>query len=742
MTPRDLITTHFRLTLPQKSALKKLGLTTIHDLLYHIPVRYDEGGERTITSDAPAGKEVTLYGRFVKLETKKSWKRRVPVTEGIFEDGAGRIKAMWFHQPYIAKMVPVGAPVKVVAKIAGTDAKRYLANPHVERIDVLPDNGETLFHIQHGDNSTTAHPHTTLSSAVDEQSPHLQPVYAESHGITSLWFYHAMKRIFEHGVHETMPDPLPLPLLLKYHLPALKTALVFVHTPKKRSDAEVARKRFAFEEVLCVQLVAQARRKERESIGAIPVPLQATDIATFTSRFPFTLTEAQEKAIFTIVRDMSSTKPMSRLLEGDVGSGKTAVAATIAFAATAARDTRAHHLFAQVAYMAPTEVLAKQLFFNFITYFQHLPLRIGLLTGDTILKFPSKTDPTIPTKVSRTQMLEWIRTGEIHIVVGTHALTQKTVTFSNLLLAIIDEQHRFGTRQRFSMTQKHKLGTRHTSSPHLLSMTATPIPRTLALTVYGDLDLTLLDSMPPGRKPVVTQVISPKERTDVYARIRDALREGRQAYIICPRIDEPDPEKEFALEAKSVLKTAEEMREGPFKDMRVGIMHSKQSTAEKDAVMQKFANHTIDILVATSVVEVGVNVPNATIIMIEGAERFGLAQLHQLRGRVIRSTHQAYCYLVSESTSKATKDRLKAITTAKNGFELAEKDLALRGAGELYGRKQWGVSDIGMEAIKNIKLVEAAREEARTLLKQDPTLSRHQLLAQRTRERESLLHFE
>jgi ATP-dependent DNA helicase RecG len=768
MLATDLLTSHFRLTAPQKAALKKLRLNTVHDLLYHVPVRYEAQGEREMVQTALAGAEVTLYGMFVKLETKKSWARRIPVTEGIFEDGSGRIKAMWFHQPYIAKMITLGKPVKVVAKIAGTNDKKYLANPVVEKLDSLPDNIDSLL----ADHSSDASRHRTLHDTLTNTSLNergietsagetnsLMPVYAESRGITSLWVFHALKRVFESGLLEVIEDPLPAYMREKYHLPELADALLYIHTPRKQSDADAARKRFAFEEVLCVQLIAMQRRREREDMGAIPVELSAETIAEFTSRFPFSLTEAQNKAVEVIVKDMSQTKPMSRLLEGDVGSGKTAVAATVAYAAVMARDARARHLYAQVAYMAPTEVLAKQLFANFCGYFAHLPVRIGLLTGDTILKFPAKSASSAnesgATKVSRAQLLKWVAEGEVQILIGTHAVVQKTVVFSNLALAIIDEQHRFGTNQRLKIVQKHKAenagkdiaayaGTapRNISSPHLLSMTATPIPRTLALTIYGDLDLTLLDSMPPGRKPVITEIVKPTSRNEVYEKVRKALEEGRQAYVICPRIDEPDPDKEFAMEAKSVVATVEELRSGPFKHYDIGMMHSKQSAKEKDEVMADFAAHHIHILVATSVVEVGVNVPNATIIMIEGAERFGLAQLHQLRGRVIRSTHQAYCYLISESKSQNTKDRLKAITTAKNGFELAEKDLTLRGSGELYGRKQWGVSDIGMEAIKNLKMVEAARAEAKALVDTDQTLNKYPALKKRSAQRDEVLHFE
>ena len=322
------------------------------------------------------------------------------------------------------------------------------------------------------------------------------------------------------------------------------------------------------------------------------------------------------------------------------------------------------------------------------------------------------------------------------MLIGTHALIEKSVQFKHLALVVIDEQHRFGTNQLRKLAKKDK------QLPHLLSMTATPIPRTLALTIYGDLDLTLLDEMPPGRKKIITEIVRPAERSRAYEHMRGLLQEGRQAYVICPRIDEPDPDKAFALQAKSVKAEAKRLKKDIFQEFEIDILHSKMTPKEKDSVMERFSNKEIDILVATSVVEVGVNVPNATMIIVEGAERFGLSQLHQLRGRVVRSNHQAYCFVVPESKGEKTASRLKALSTAKSGFELAEQDLLQRGPGELSGRKQWGISDIGMEALKNLKLVEAARTEALELIKKDETLSRHPLLAEIVASRAQQAHFE
>jgi ATP-dependent DNA helicase RecG len=420
-----------------------------------------------------------------------------------------------------------------------------------------------------------------------------------------------------------------------------------------------------------------------------------------------------------------------------VGSGKTAVAATAAYAAVQTRPQGQKNGTLQVAYMAPTEILAKQHFESFIQYFENFPIPIGLITGSGCYKFPSKVSKGSYTSISRAQLLTWVAGGEIPVLIGTHALIQKAVKFKHLALVVIDEQHRFGTHQRRALKNKEER-----RLPHLLSMTATPIPRTLALTVYGDLDLTLLDEMPPGRKPIITEVVKPGERSRAYARMREQLAEGRQAYVICPRIDEPDPDKQFALQAKSVKAEAKRLKKEVFPDYSIDILHSKMTPKEKDDVMARFSSHEVDILVATSVVEVGVNVPNATMIFIEGAERFGLSQLHQLRGRVVRSTHQAYCFVCPESRGEQTLARLKALVTAKNGFELAEQDLLQRGPGELSGRKQWGISDIGMEALKNLKLVEAARAEALKIIQQDDTLAKHPLLKAAIAARSAQMHLE
>ncbi len=699
-------------------ALTKLGIKTIEDLLYHFPVRYGDTASVQSIASLKKGDAAIIFGKITKLKTSKGFRTRIAMADAVITDQSSSIKAVWFHQPYLAKMISEESFVRAEGKISERKGELYMSNPKIEVVTTLPIGvGNSLF-------------------GSEGQKDILYPVYPESKGVTSNWIYHAIQKILTPSFLDSLDDAIPAEILEQYHLPSLRTALVWIHGPQKMQDADVARKRFAFEEIFMIQLRKQMQRRIYEEQNAFSIEKQPEDIREFVDRFPFKETPAQARAIETILADFSKSSPMSRLLEGDVGSGKTAVAASTAFAIVTTRPRGQDFGTLQVAYMAPTEILAKQHYESFIKYFRHLPIQIGLITGSGCKKFPSKVNPEGFTDISRTQLLKWVANGEIPILIGTHALIQKEVKFKNLAYVVIDEQHRFGTAQR------QKLARKDGRAPHLLSMTATPIPRTLALTVYGDLDITLLDQMPLGRKPVITEMVWPNNREKVYEHIRALLKEGRQAYIICPRIYEPDPDKEGSLNAKSVTEEAERLQRDIFKEYTIDILHSKMSAKEKDEIMADFSAHKTDILVATSVVEVGVNVPNATVIVIEGAERFGLSQLHQLRGRVIRGTHQPYCYLFAETKSQKTVDRLKALITAKNGFELAEQDLMLRGAGELYGRRQWGLSDLAMEGIKNIKMVEAARTEAARIIHEDPTLSDYPKLASHIAHQKDEIHFE
>jgi ATP-dependent DNA helicase RecG len=742
----DQIVEHFRLTPIQKIALKKLGLIIISDLLYHFPSRYGDTAEARNIETLQKGDLAVIYGKLSGLKTAKSFHTKITMGEGFVEDETGKIHCIWFNQPYMAKMYVDGMLVRIEGKVSQRQKTNqlYFSNPKIEHVAVLPTGvGDSLF----GDKGES---HT------------MYPVYPESRGISSLWLYHALQKIFKSGILDKLNEPMPNDILEKYHLPGIKTALIWIHVPVKRDDAISARKRFSFEEIFTIQLGLQKARKEYKEYPSFAIFTDKKYVHEFIRRFPFQATQAQIHSIETILADMNGEHAMSRLLEGDVGSGKTAVAAATAYAVINSKF--------QVAYMCPTEILAIQHFESFIQYFAYLGIQIGLITSSGCRKFPSKVNPKGWTDISRSQLLKWVENGEISIVIGTHSLIQKSVKFKHLACVIIDEQHRFGTNQRAQLVKKNSQresmtipvetatsidfakqtktlrraeeGLSLTPAPHLLSMTATPIPRTLALTMYGDLDLSLLDESPVGRKPIITEIVLPGKRDDVYEKIRLELQAGRQAYIICPRIDEPDPDKEMALYVKSVKEEAKRLKRDIFKEYEIGILHSRMTPKDKDTAMMNFKNGDIQILCATSVVEVGVNVPNATVIVIEGAERFGLAQLHQLRGRVLRSSNQAYCYAFAESVGEKSVERLKALQNAKNGFELAELDLAQRGAGELSGLHQWGVSDVAMEALKNLKMVEAARTEAAQMIEKDATLQDYPILRKEIENRKKHMHFE
>jgi len=713
----SLIEENFRLIGVQKSALKKLGLKTIRDLLFYFPSRYESFSERKNIIDLQEGDKTTVYGKIVDIKTERSWRKRMAFTKAVVADQTDAINVVWFSQPYIANILKAEEKVALTGKIARNKNGLYIANPTYEKISSYEALG---------------------------QGSALLAIYPETRGLTSRWLRFAVQRILKtldvlnrSTSSVELNDPIPQKILDTYHLPSLKSALFFIHNPKKLGDAEAARKRFSFEEIFFIQLSRLKQRTEIDSKHSFKLAIDKQKLNDFFSVFPFELTQAQKKATQHIVQDLAGSKPMSRLLEGDVGSGKTAVAVVASYLIV---DNGY-----QVAYMAPTEILAQQHFQSFINYFSQLRLttKIGLITSSGCKKFPSKVSPNQATDISRAQLLKWVANGEIPILIGTHSLIQKKVKFKNLALVIIDEQHRFGTRQRAVLASE-----KSEKLPHLLSMTATPIPRTLALTIYSDLDLSLLDEMPQGRQKIITKIVEPNEREKSYEQIRQEIKNTRQAFVICPLIGIgkiPARNTTHSVaggESKNVRQEKDRLQKQVFPEFKIETLHGKMLPKEKEKILHDFRNNKIHILVSTSVIEVGIDVPNATIIIIEGAERFGLAQLHQLRGRVMRSTHQSYCFIFTDSHSQKTHERLNALVNAKSGFELAEYDLQFRGPGELSGLKQWGISDIGMEALKNIKMVEAARLESQNLLKSDPELKKYPLILKRLKTQDHQIHFE
>ncbi|MEA4910966.1 ATP-dependent DNA helicase RecG [bioreactor metagenome] len=748
-----------RLSKEHAIGLKRLKIETVKDLLTYFPSRYADERETRNIENLEKGENVTLFGEIKNLNIKRSFRGHVPMSEGKLVDATGSVKLVWFHQAYIAKMYEEGEFVKVSGVVQEKNGVYSLLNPSIEKA--------SRDHIFYENNIFEEIENKEI------RTKELIPVYKETKGVSSNYLNILIKKVLSNKVllkEIEENDPLPKNILNSLHLPPLEKALLYIHLPKAKDIKKakeqilVAQKRFSFEEIFYLQLLKQSERiKAKESLSfALESNQKETEtlnksfIDKIEKQFKFKLTKAQLEAIKNISKDLRKTEPMGRLLEGDVGSGKTLVAAAVAHLTTHYdnRD-RENGKKLQVAVMAPTEILATQHFESFINFFKKEPVEIGLLTGKICKKFPSKVNPGGSTNISKPQLKRMVEEGNISIVIGTHALIQKTLNFQNLALAIIDEQHRFGVKQRAALANKKSSNTKVLAAndlknltnkrqkitiqkeklPHLLSMTATPIPRTLALTIFGDLDLTVLDELPKNRKPIITKIEKEKDREKVYLEILEEIKNGYQVYVVVPRIDELDEEEMQTAKKLNLRSVASEVKNleeffNQKNEAKIKIfgMHSKVKKEDKESIMQDFADNKIQVLVSTSVIEVGVNVPNATRMIIEGAERFGLAQLHQLRGRIGRGERESVCYLFSNTTSDITFNRLSSLLKSKNGFELAEMDLEQRGIGSLVSGKQWGVSDLAMEAIKNLKLVEIAREEAKNVLEKDLSLEKHPLL--------------
>jgi len=537
---------------------------------------------------------------------------------------------------------------------------------------------------------------------------------------------------------------LPYEIIKKQKLLGISEAIRQIHFPDNEKKAQEAKRRLAFDELFLIQLHMLLQKRKWQKNGAVGMKFDEKaerEIRNFVEGLPFKLTNAQRAASWNIIKDLGKGRPMNRLLEGDVGSGKTLVALIAALFTVKSGY--------QAAFMAPTEILARQHFleakrrlcqseqsrsFSGRRISDEADITIALLTASE-----SKIcENTLEREADRNNLIEKIKNGKIDLLIGTHSLIQEHVTFHNLALSIVDEQHRFGIEQRAKLQREiisMKDGLK--SVPHLLSMTATPIPRTLALTVYGDLDLSVLDEMPRGRQKIITKLVAPGNRNLAYKFIKEQIEKGRQAFVICPLIEESD-----VLEVRSATEEYEKLKNEIYPDLEIGLLHGKMRPKDKESVMKKFSAGGINILVSTSVVEVGIDVPNATVMLIEGADRFGLAQLHQFRGRVGRGEHQSFCFLFTDSTASSAHRRLKALIKCSNGFELAEKDLEIRGPGELVGIRQSGLPDLAMASLSDTELIRSTREEAKNFLSKNPSLSKFQELAKRMKKMKEEIHFE
>jgi len=707
--------------------LRKFGIKTVQDLLFHFPARYDDFSEIISIANArqKLSESVCLQGKISEIKNTRTFKKWMTLTEAVAEDNTGEIKVIWFNQPYLAQNLKEEDFVSLAGKISLGKEGIYLNNPVYERINEWSEPNELT--------------HTGR----------IVPVYPETRGVTSRWLRYVIKPLL-YRFSEQVPETLPEEIIKKQKFLPINEALWQLHFPDSFEAADAAKSRFSFEELFLIQLNVLKERAKLLQKKARACPMDANLMKEFVNFLPFKLTDSQKKCAFQILKDLEKSIPMSRLLEGDVGSGKTVVAAMAALNIASCGH--------QVAFMAPTEILAKQHFKEVSNLLSKFNVKIGLLTGKDAR---IATSDVAITQVSKQSLLGDLENGQLDIVIGTHALIQKGVAFKNLVLAIVDEQHRFGVEQRSELIKNSKL------VPHLLSMTATPIPRTLALTVYGDLDLSLIDEMPKNRKKIKTVIVQPSQRKEAYDFIKKEVGQGKGVFVICPKIESKklggqtpqsfggsdplatpfvpqnyDLRTLAMLEVKAVKDEYKKLSEEIFPDLRITMLHGKMKSKEKEKIMLDFKNGEIDILVSTSVVEVGVDVPRATIMMIEGAERFGLSQLHQFRGRVGRSDTQSYCFLFTTSPDQLNRERLKALVNCDNGFKLAEKDLEIRGPGQLYGTQQWGLPDIAMEGLTNIFLVEKTRQAAKELLEKDPNLETCPMLKERLANLKQRIHFE
>jgi len=665
----------------------KLGLDTIQDLLYHFPHRYDDFSNIVPIDKLGLHKTATIQGKILDIKNSQTFRKRIILTEAIVQDKTGSVKAIWFNQPFLTRNLKKDEQISLSGKLSFGHNGHYISNPSYEviRFTSLQVSGKKLVH-----------------------TAGLIPIYPETAGISSRLIRYIIKLILP--VINQIKDFLPQEIIKNQKLLSLKTALKEIHFPETKILAQKAHHRLAFDELFLVQLSALRQKRALQKQEAKIIPFNKRLIQSFVKNLPFKLTNGQKVATWDILQDIAKSRPMNRLLNGDVGSGKTVVA-TIAAMEVAKSGF-------QVAFMVPTEILAQQHFKEINKLLKEFKLKIGLLTR-SVKKFSEDTD----------------------IVIGTHALIQKKIKFRNLALVIIDEQHRFGVEQRATLLHTKKI------IPHFLTLTATPIPRTLALTVYGDLDISLLREMPKGRQKIITKIVSPVNRQKSYEFIHQQIKQGRQAFVICPLIEESEK-----LEVKSVTQEYEKLTKEIFPDLKISMLHGRMSAKEKQNIMGCFSaqggsassgkNKKTDILVSTSVIEVGIDIPNATVMMIEGADRFGLAQLHQFRGRVGRGKYQSYCFLFSDSSAKATKARLKALLKCESGFDLAEKDLKIRGPGQLYGIRQSGLPNLAMANIGNLPLIEQTRKEANNLLDQSPELKNYPLLSQKLIQFHKTIHFE
>ncbi len=755
----NLTTPVSELTKVGKTAAKRLGYLGIHtaqDLLYYFPFRYEDYRRVVLIKDLRDGESVTISGAVELISNRRSFRSRKMVTEALIRDHSGSLRVVWFNQPFIGKALRPGDKVYLSGAVKGDLLGAQMVSPAYEKI----------------------------TSRETTSTARLVPMYALTAGLTQKQIRFLAQQVAP--LAEQLSDWLPAKILGQYDLIPLPQALRGIHFPIDEAALKKSTERLKFDELLLLQLQAEDSRKNRLDHSAPQLTFHQSALQEFVGRLPFTLTKTQKIAAWEILQDIQKSTPMNRLLSGDVGSGKTVVAAMALYSAFLNGY--------QGVLMAPTEILAAQHFASLCRLFSGLPISIGLLTANqvstVILNGAQRSEESLSQSINgersfatlrmtvakkeKEGFLKKLAIGEIKIIVGTHALLSEGVHFKKLGLVIVDEQHRFGVEQRKVIKEKSLTTSSQTSltalssaeergtvtpsplqrrgqgevsqSAHFLSMTATPIPRSLALMLYGDLDISIISELPPGRKPIITRLVEPAKREKAYEFIRAQVKNGRQVFVVCPLIEDKQAGAIVAPlrgggsnDKRSVLSEYDKLSQQIFLDLRVGYLHGKMKAKEKDGAMEKFKQGETDILVSTSVVEVGVDIPNASVMMIEGADKFGLAQLHQFRGRVGRSIHQSYCLLFTDSDSYRSSERLKYFETHHDGFKLAEKDLAMRGPGEVYGTEQSGLQQLRLAKLTDQGIIKKAREVAREVA---PDIKKYPKLLEKIKEWERVVHLE
>ena len=658
------------------SNLEKLGLFTLEDMLYFFPRRYDDYSKLKPINRLWFGDVVTVVGTIKNVAGRKVRSGKMSVVEVIIDDGTGALRLTWFNQPWLENRFRKGNTISVSGRVEQYLGRLVMNNPDWDPVEI-----ESL--------------HTNR----------IVPVYSLTSQITQKKLRELMGEVVSYWVPR-LTDHMPPFILDAAELVDLNTSLLQIHFPDSQEQLTKARTRLAFDEIFFLQMGVFRQKRNWQELTSRRYEVSNAWLDNWLRRLPFSLTEAQNRAVKDIRLDLVSGKPMNRLLQGDVGSGKTVVAA-VAAAIIYKNDS-------QVAIMAPTSILAEQHYRNFYEMCTDTDERENFLKPDQVRLLVSDT-PEKEKQAIREELTE----GNIKILIGTHALLEDPVNFKDLQLAVIDEQHRFGVKQRSVLRSKG-------DNPHLMVMTATPIPRSLALTIYGDLDISLMDEMPPGRQEIQTYVLFPRERERAYSMIRSQAENGHQAFIVYPLVEESE---------KSDLKAAttafEQLQKEVFPNLKLGLVHGRMIAEEKDSVMKEFRSGNYDILISTTVIEVGVDIPNATIMLIEAANHFGLAQLHQLRGRVGRGDAQSYCLLIPDDEDAAENERLTAMTKSNDGFYLAEVDLKLRGPGDFLGTRQSGYANLRLANLSDVKMIEKARRFAQELIEKDADLKspEHQNLA-------------